>query len=117
MQEFRASRLSQTEAVSLKQLAAGAPQSSISSEHIGHFSKRMLIERDGPTWKLTPLGLHELKGMPKAARMTSTDPLALLESMVTKQHALQQHRGLVRERQAARPSNGTTPDVGRETRR
>ena len=113
MQELKASRLSQTEAVSLKQLAAGAPHSSISSEHIGHFRKRMLIERHGPSWKLTPLGLHELKGMPKAARIASTDPLALLESMVTKQHALQQHRELVRERQAARPSNGTVPVSGR----
>jgi hypothetical protein len=114
MQELKASRLSQTEAVSLKQLAAGAPYSSISSEHIGHFRKRMLIERHGPTWKLTPLGLLELKGMPKAARIASADPLALLENMVTKQHALQQHRGLVRERQAARPSNGTVPVSGRE---
>jgi hypothetical protein len=27
------------------------------SIHSGHFRKRMLIERHGPTWKLTPLGL------------------------------------------------------------
>ena len=106
MQELKASRLSQTEAVSLKQLAAGAPHSSISSEHIGHFSKRMLIERHGSSWKLTPLGVHHLKGMANPARMTSADPLALLESMVSKQQALQQHRGLVRERQRVKPSLG-----------
>ena len=103
MQVLKAFCLSQTEAVSLKQLAAGAPQSSIPSEHIGHFRKLMLIERHGPTWQLTPLGLHHLKAMPKAARIASADPLALLESMVAKQQALQQHRGLVRKRQAPRP--------------
>ena len=104
MQEFKASRLSQTEAVSLKRIAAGASHSSVPSDHFGHFRKLMLIERHGSAWKLTPLGLHQLQGMPKAARLTSADPLALLESMVTKQHALQQHRELVRERQAARPN-------------
>jgi hypothetical protein len=102
MQELKASYLSQTEAVSLKRLSAGAPHSSISSDHFGHFRKRMLIERHGSAWKLTPLGLQQLKGMPKAARIASADPLVLLESMVAKQRALQQHRGLVRERQAAR---------------
>ena len=56
MQELKASRLSQTEAVSLKQIAAGAPHSSISSDHFGHFRKLMLIERHGSAWKLTPLG-------------------------------------------------------------
>jgi hypothetical protein len=106
MQKLKASRLSQTEAVSLKQLAAGAPHSPISSEHIGHFRKRMLIERRGSSWKLTPLGLHQLKGMPNATRITSAGPLVLLESMVSKQHALQQHRGLVRKRQAARLAFG-----------
>jgi hypothetical protein len=114
MQRLKASRLSQTEAVSLKRLAAGAPHSSISSDHFGRFRKLMLIERHGSTWKLTPLGLHQLQGVPNAARMTSADPLALLENMVTKQHALRQHRGLVRERQAGRPSNGTIPVSGRE---
>ena len=114
MQELKASCLSQTEAVSLKRLSVGAPHSSISSDHFAHFRKLMLVERHGPAWKLTPLGLHQLKGLPKAARMTAADPLALLESMVTKQHVLQQHRGLVRERQAARPSNSTVPVPGRE---
>jgi len=102
MQESKASRLSHTEAVSLRRIAAGAPHSSISSDHFGHFRKLMLIERHGSTWQLTPLGLQQLKGMPKAARIASADPLALLESMVAKQQALQQHRGLVRERQASR---------------
>jgi hypothetical protein len=102
MQALKASCLSRTEAVSLKQLAAGAPQSSISAEHIDHLRKRMLIERHGPTWELTPLGLQLLKGMPKAAPIASADPLALLETMVAKQQALQQHRGLVRERRATR---------------
>jgi hypothetical protein len=106
MQELKASCLSQTEVVSLKRLAAGAPHSSISSDHFGHFRKLMLIERRGSTWILTPLGLHQLTGMPKAARMASADPLALLEGMVAKQHALQQHRGLVREREAARREAG-----------
>lgn len=68
----------------------------------------MLIEKHGSSWKLTPLGLHQLQGGPKANGMTSADPLALLEHMVTKQHAVRQHRGLVRERQAAPP-----PHAGR----
>ena len=102
MQVLKASCLSRTEAVSLQQLAAGAPQSSISAEHIDHFRKRMLIERHGPTWNLTPLGLQLLKGMPTSAPIASADPLALLESMVAKQRALQQHRGLVRERATRR---------------
>ena len=102
MQELKASCLSQAEAVSLERLSAGASHSSISSDHFGHFRKRMLIERHGSTWRLTPLGVHQLKGIPRAARVAPADPLALLESKVTSQHALQQHRGLVRERQAAR---------------
>jgi hypothetical protein len=101
------SRFSQTEAVSLKRLAAGAPHSSISSDHFDRFRKLMLIESHGSTWKLTPLGLRHLQSVPKAARITSADPLALLESMVFKHHALRQHGRLVRERQAGRPSNGT----------
>jgi hypothetical protein len=107
MRPVRASHLSHPEEVSLKRLAAGAPPSSISSGHLARFQKLMLIERHGSTWKLTPLGLRQLQGMPKAARITSADPLALLESMVTKEHALREHRELVRERQAARPTNGT----------
>ena len=39
----------------------------------------MLVERHGSTWKLTPLGLHQLEGMPKATRMVSADPLELVE--------------------------------------
>jgi hypothetical protein len=104
MQELKVSRLSQTEAVSLKRIGAGAPHSMVPSAHFARFRKLMLVERRGSTWKLTPLGSHQLRDVPKAARFTSVDPLALLESMVTKQKALQQHRGLVRERQAARPS-------------
>jgi hypothetical protein len=69
----------------------------------------MLIERQDPTWKLTALGLSQLQAIPKAAPMTSADPLALLESMVTKGYAVREHRELVRGRQAARPSNGTNP--------
>jgi hypothetical protein len=69
----------------------------------------MLIEWQGAAWKLTPLGLRQLQGTPKAAPITSADPLALLESMVTKEHALREHRELVRERQAARSSSGTIP--------
>jgi hypothetical protein len=46
------------------------------------------------------------QGTPKAARIASADPLALLESMLTKETALREHRKLVRERQATRPSNG-----------
>jgi hypothetical protein len=88
--------------VSLKRLFDWAPHSAISSDHFGRFRKLMLIERHGSTWRLTPLGLHQLKNMPKAARMAPADPLALLEKMISKQHALQQHRGLVRERQAVR---------------
>jgi hypothetical protein len=106
MQQLQASCLSQTEAVSLRRLSAGASHSSISSDHFGHFRKLMMIERHGSTWKLTPLGLDQLKGMPKPARMSSAEPLALLEGTVAKQHALQQHRGLVRERQAARREVG-----------
>lgn len=60
-----------TEAVTLKQIAAGA-------------------------------ALHQQQGAPKAAQMTSADPLALLERVVAKQQALQHHRGLVRERRAFR---------------
>ena len=47
MQELKASRLSQTEAVSLKRIAAGALISSVPSDHFGHFRKLMLIERHG----------------------------------------------------------------------
>jgi hypothetical protein len=73
----------------------------------------MLIERQGPAWKLTPLGLRQLQGTSKPAHITSADPLALLESMITKKHALREHRELVRERQAVRPSNGTIPGARR----
>ena len=45
-----------------------------------------------------------IAGRAQGPRIMSVDPLALLESMVEKQKALQQHRGLVRERQAVRPS-------------
>lgn len=114
MQKLKAPRLSQTEAMSLKKLAAGAPHSSISSEHFGRFRKLVLIESHGSTWKLTPLGQHQLQGAPKAAQMTSADSLALLENMVSKQHALRLHRGLIRARQAARPSHGTIPVASRE---
>jgi hypothetical protein len=107
MQHLPASRLSHTEEVSLKRLAAGAPNYSISSDHLSRLQKLMLIERRGRTWILTPLGLKQLEGIPRAARITSADPLALLESIVAKQPALQQHRGLVRERQAARPNDGS----------
>jgi hypothetical protein len=109
MRRLQESRLNHTEEVSLKRLAAGATHSSISSDHLARFRQLKLIERHGSTWKLTPLGLHQLQGTPKAARMTSADPLALLETMVTKAHALRGHRELARGRQAARPSNGTTP--------
>jgi hypothetical protein len=95
MQDSKPSGLSQTEVVSLKRLAAGAPHSSISSDHFGRFRKLMLIQRHGSAWKLTPVGLHQLQDAPKAARITSANPLALLESTVTKQQTLRQHRGLV----------------------
>lgn len=101
----KASVLSQTEAVSLKRLAAGAPHLSIPSDHFGRFRRLMLIERRGSIWRLTPLGMRQLQDLPKPARITPADPLALLETMVTKQ----QHRGLVRERQIARLSNGAIP--------
>jgi len=104
MQELQASRLSDSEAVSLKRIAAGISHSSVPSEHLAQFRKLMLIQRNGSAWKLTPLGLHYLQGMPKGARLTSANPLALLEKLVTKQYALQQHRGLVRERQMVRSS-------------
>ena len=113
MQE-KTSGLTLTEAVSLKRLAGGAPHSSISPDHFGRFRRLMLIERRGSTWKLTPLEVHQLQDLPKAARITSADPLATLENMMTKQHALRQHRGLVRERQAVRPSNGNVGVLGRE---
>ncbi len=106
MRRVQAPDLSHAEEVSLKRLAAGAPHSSISSDHFARFKKLMLIEVHGPGWKLTPLGLRQLQGTPKAAHITSADPLALLESMVPKETALREHRKLVRERQAARPSNG-----------
>jgi hypothetical protein len=101
MQELKESCLSPAEAVSLRRLSAGAALSSIPSDHLAHFGKRMLVERHGPTLRLTPLGVHQLKAMPKAVRLAAADPLALLESKVAGQHALQHHRGLVRERQAA----------------
>jgi hypothetical protein len=109
MQSSKVGWLSNAEAVSLKRIAAGASHSTVPSDHFAHFRKLMLINKHGTTWKLTPLGIHQLQALPKAARILSTDPLALLESMVTKQHALQQHRGLVRERHAARPSKSVIP--------
>ena len=109
MQRLAASRLSEAETASLKRLAAGAPHSSIPSDHFNRFKTLMLIESRGSTWNLTPLGLHQLQGARNAVRMTSADPLALLETMVTKQHALQQHRGLVRGRQAPRPKTAAAP--------
>ena len=69
----------------------------------------MLIERQGPNWKLTPLGLQQLQRMPKAARITSADPLALLERMVPKQQAPREHRESPRGPQTSGPSNGTIP--------
>jgi hypothetical protein len=101
MQRLQASRLTSAEEVALKRLAAGAPHSSISSDHFDQFKKLVLIERHGATWKLTPLGLHQLQAMPKAARIMLADPLALLESLVAKHRALRDHRGMVRGRQAA----------------
>jgi hypothetical protein len=109
MPRLQASPLSHTEEASLKRLAAGAPHSSIPSDHLARLRKLMLVERHGSTWRLTPLGLQRLQGMPKAVQITSVDPLALLESIVTKQHALREHRGLVRERKPPRSSNNTNP--------
>jgi len=109
MPRLQASHLSHTEEASLKRLAAGAPHSSIPSDHLARLKKLMLAERHGSTWRLTPLGLQQLQGMPKAVRITSVDPLALLESIVTKQHALREHRGLVRERKAPRSPTAPTP--------
>ena len=114
MQRLVVSRLREAEMVSLKRLAAGSPNSSIPANHFNRFKTLMLIESRGSTWKLTPLGLHQLQGVRNAVRMTSADPLALLETMVTNQHALQQHRGLVRGRQAARRRNGAAPVSGQE---
>jgi hypothetical protein len=101
MPRLQASRLSHSEEVSLKRLAAGTHYL-ISSTHLELFKKLALIERRGTTWKLTPLGLQQLQAIPKAARIWSADPLAVLERMVSKQHALRQHRGLVHERKMQR---------------
>jgi hypothetical protein len=91
MPRLRASRLNHSEEVSLRRLAAGTPHFSVSSDHLEQFKKLTLIESRGATWKLTPLGLQQLRAMPKAARILSADPLAMLERMVTKR-ALRQHR-------------------------
>jgi hypothetical protein len=106
MQRFKVVRLSPSEETSLKRLDAGAPHSSISSVHFDRFKKLMLIERHGLAWKLTPLGLHQLQGIPKPVPITRADPLALLESIVTKHHAVREHRELARARQSAARSTG-----------
>ncbi len=114
MQELKASRLSQTEAVSLKQLAAGAPQSSISSEHIRPFQETDADREARTNLESDAARSPRAEGHAQGRADSVYRSLALLESMVTKQHALQQRRGLVRERQAARPGNGTVPVSGRE---
>jgi hypothetical protein len=109
MQSLQAPGLSHDEKVSLKRLAVGTQHASIPSKHLELFKKLTLIESRGATWKLTPLGLRQLRGMPKPARITSADPLALLETMMTMYLALRQHRTLVREREAVRPGNSAVP--------
>ena len=128
--------LTSLEELALRQL--GGQSISIAPDSARRLVRLAMAERYRDGWRLTSLGLRHYQALRKpplqerktppvidnilnraiplarAAGITSAGPLAPLESMVTKQHALREHRGLVRERQAARPSNGTTPVSGRE---
>jgi hypothetical protein len=121
--------LTSLEELALRQLAGQSI--SIAPDLAGRLVRLAMAERYRDGWRLTPFGLRRYQALPKsplqgrktppvidnilnqaiplarAAGIASADPLASLESMVTKQHALREHRALVRERQAARPSNGT----------
>jgi hypothetical protein len=92
----QASRLSQSEQVSLKQLAAGTPHSSISSGHLELFKKPTLIERRGSSWILTPLGLQQLQANSKAAGISSADPLAGAQTGPKTERLLKRSRHLWR---------------------
>jgi hypothetical protein len=127
--------LTSPEEVALRQLAGQSI--SIAPDLARRLVRLAMAERYRDGWRLTPFGLRRYQALPKsplqgkktppvidnildqaiplarAGGITSADPLASLESMVTKQHALREHRALVRERRAARQSNGTIPISGR----